>query len=54
MGSFTNLLTFATPATTFEDLCEYASSQMRLLGFVNPSTFLVNALLGHTIESRSR
>ena len=29
-----NLLTFATPATTFEDLCEYASSQMRLLGFL--------------------
>ena len=43
-----NLLTFATPATTFEDLCEYASSQMRLLGFVNLD-FLGN--VGHTIES---
>jgi hypothetical protein len=43
-----NLLTFATPDTTFEDLCEYASSQMGFLGFVNLD-FLGN--VGHTIES---
>jgi hypothetical protein len=43
-----NLLTFAAPDTTFEDLCEYASSQIKLLGFVNLD-FRGN--VGHTIES---
>lgn len=43
-----NLLTFATPDKTFEDLCKFAASQITALGFVNLD-FRGN--VGHTIES---
>ena len=43
-----SLLTHATPETKFCEVCDEATSQMRMLGFVNLD-FLGN--VGHTIES---